>query len=93
MKPGQQGIPSSISSLFLLSLHYHYPVHRSRTQFPLISLPDDPPRPVFTIFPTFIPVFQLLPVTVPLLLFPLFFPTCFGVFDDLKMAHLAAFRL
>lgn len=78
MKPGQQRIPSSISSLFLLSLHYHYPVHRSHTQFPLISLPDDPPRPVFTIFLTFIPVFQLLPVTVPLLLSPFFPPLASG---------------
>lgn len=44
----EQGILSPISSLFLLFLHYHYPVHLSPTQFPLISLPDDPFHPILT---------------------------------------------
>lgn len=41
---------------------------------------------VLAIFITLIPVFQLFTVTV------LLFSTSFGVFGDLKMAHVAAFR-
>lgn len=74
--------------------HYHYPVHRSHTQFPLISLPDDPPRPAFLL--SFQPLYLFSNYFLSPFLScfsPLPPPACFGVFDDLKMAHLAAFRL